>query len=102
MAAYLVGGVHVHDSETYEKYLINGAPSFAGFDVEVVALCDNPNNLEGTNAPSRYVILKFPDKATAEAWYHSDAYSGAKHFRHESAETLFLAVVEHDAPLPSA
>lgn len=100
MSAYVLGGGIKGDEAMFQEYLARVAKSFEGIDVEVLALCDNPTVLEGESSPNRVILLKFADKATAEAWYHSDVYqTEAVPIRHASAETLFILAIDNDAPL---
>jgi len=49
--------------------------------------------LEGEGFDGRMVILEFPDKASAEAWYADPEYAQARTFRH-AASTAKLFVLQ--------
>ncbi|MCF1592520.1 DUF1330 domain-containing protein [Streptomyces muensis] len=100
MPAYLLAGVRMRDPEVYQQYIAKAAPTFEGFDVKILALCNNPSVLEGEDAPGRFILLEFPDRDTALNWYRNDVYQKeAIPIRQASADTPFLVVIDHDAPV---
>jgi len=101
VTAYILAGIDVHDQAGYERYVEKATPSLIEHDVRVRALCDSPTVLEGGPTPGRFVLLEFPDRAAAQAWYRSQSYQGeALPLRHASADTSFLVVID-DAELAS-
>ncbi len=73
MSAYLIARINVTDAQTH-----------AGYASRTVALAESMGGrflvkggrqavLEGS-CPDRHVIIEFPDRETALAWYHSDEY----------------------------
>ena len=48
--------------------------------------------LEGDWQPQRLVILEFPDRATAKAWWSSQAYAAPKALRQRSAHTELIVI----------
>lgn len=73
MAAYLIARIEVTDPEEYARYAartVELAETFGGrFLVKGGAM----QQLEGSG-PDRHVVIAFPDRASAEAWYRSEAY----------------------------
>ena len=48
--------------------------------------------LEGAWDPKRIVILEFPDRTAAKAWWSSHAYSPVKAIRQAAARTELIAI----------
>lgn len=62
------------------------------FDVEVLAVNETTEVIEGQTGHDRLVILRFPSRDEAMRWYHSPEYQSMIHLRLESVEgTLILA-----------
>lgn len=62
------------------------------FDVEVLAVNETTEVIEGQTGHDRLVILRFPSREEAMRWYHSPEYQSMIHLRLESVEgTLILA-----------
>ena len=90
MAAYVVSRVRILDPDAMRQY-VNDAPAtvaayggryhFRGADVQA---------LEGSWEHDRMVVLEFPSKAAALAWYESDEYRPLRELRQASAEAVIL------------
>ncbi|MGB0114781.1 MAG: DUF1330 domain-containing protein [Ilumatobacteraceae bacterium] len=74
MATYLVGHIDITDREGYRAYEAGFFEVFSQFDGELVAVDDDPMAIEGDQHFTRSVIIRFPDRDSALAWYRSDAY----------------------------
>ena len=59
---------------------------------QVEVRVENLETLEGSWAPKRVVILEFPDRATARAWWSSRDYAAAKALRQRCARTQLIVV----------
>ena len=53
--------------------------------------------LEGDGFDGRMVILEFPDRASAEAWYADPEYVEARRFRHAASSSDLFALQEGGA-----
>lgn len=62
------------------------------FDVEILAVNENTQVLEGQTGHDRLVILHFPSRDEAMRWYNSPEYQSMIHLRLNSVEgTLVMA-----------
>lgn len=93
MSVYVMAGVNIDNAAAYEEYGQRARASLVEHNVKVLAVCDAPVNLEGTNPYQRYVLLEFPDQAAVDAWYGSQTYQDAIPFRQANARTGFLVAV---------
>ena len=99
MPVYLIAAVNIHDDVQYEEYIRQSWPTFEGVEVKMLALSNDVEALEGSNVPNRIALLEFPDRASIEAWYQSEAYQkNAVPVRHAAADTQFMAIVDAYEP----
>ena len=62
------------------------------FDVEILAVNETTEVIEGQTGHDRLVILRFPNRDEAMRWYNSPEYQSMIHLRLDSVEgTLILA-----------
>ncbi|MBX9605712.1 MAG: DUF1330 domain-containing protein [Gammaproteobacteria bacterium] len=93
MSVYVIAGVNITNPTGYQDYGNAALTSLAKFGVKALAVSDAPVALEGASPYGRYVLLEFPDQATAQAWYDSPEYQAAVPLRQANAETGFLVAV---------
>ena len=92
MAAYLIVEVVVKDPAGYEQYRA-GVPALirkhkGEYPVRGGAL----EVIEGAWKPSRIVVLRFPDRAAAQAFIDDPEYQPLKAIRHRVARTDMVLV----------
>lgn len=68
------------DQSAYDHYLQLGVPTLAPFDGEILVANDEHEVLEGADFDGS-VVLRFPDMASARAWYNSREYEQFKSIR---------------------
>ena len=81
MPAYVVVRATVSDPAAYEPYKAAAQASIAEAGGRYLVRGGEMTTTEGEGDPRRLVILEFPDRATAEAWYAGPAYTHAKSLR---------------------
>ena len=81
MRVYLVGNIDIHDREGYSKYEAGFMEVFQKFNGKLLAVDENQKTIEGEWPATRTVIIEFPSKDDAMAWYESDAYQNLKQHR---------------------
>ncbi|MDA1073422.1 MAG: DUF1330 domain-containing protein [Proteobacteria bacterium] len=92
MSVYLIANLTIHDRERYAQYEKGFMEIFQQFQGEAVAVDEAQEVLEGDYDCTRTVILRFPDREAAHAWYDSEAYRElAKHrFAASSGNALIV------------
>lgn len=78
--------------ELFRRYAVAARASDEEHDVEIVAVDDAPEVVEGSWFGPRTVIARFPSKEAARAWYGSPAYQEAAHFRFAGATSNLVFV----------
>uniref|UniRef100_UPI0040473B4B DUF1330 domain-containing protein n=1 Tax=Algoriphagus sp. TaxID=1872435 RepID=UPI0040473B4B len=92
MPAYMLVEVAIHSLELYEEYKKMTPTSLLPFDGKFLVRGGPVEALEGSWDHDRLVILEFPSKEKALAWYHSPEYQEAKQVRDCAASARFLLI----------
>jgi uncharacterized protein (DUF1330 family) len=92
MAVYLVAQITVRDPQRYADYRQMVPPTLAVYGGRFLVRGGAVENLEGSWEPSRFVVIEFPDRDRARAWWSSDEYAPAKALRQQSADTEMILV----------
>ena len=92
MSAYLIVNVDVRDAAAYEEYK-NKAPALIHkHGGEYVVRGGKLVVLEGAWNPARLVLLKFPDLASAQAFFLDPEYQPLKAVRQKVSSADIVAV----------
>lgn len=81
MAAYFVCTMRIHDPETYKKYTALTPAIVARHGGKFLTRGDLVTTHEGEQFGERMVIIEFPDRGAAEAWYNDPDYQKASEYR---------------------
>lgn len=73
MAVYFIVRIEVTDPENYVKYASKTLELVQAAGGDILVKGGAQEVLEG-NAPDRHVIVQFPTKEAAMAWYNSPGY----------------------------
>lgn len=92
MTAYVIAMVEVTDPERYRDYMAATPAAVAAAGGRFIVRGGNPEAFEGTLERSRIVVLEFPDRAAARAFYDSPAYQAAREKRLGAAEFTMIVV----------
>ncbi len=71
---YLVGQITVTNPEAYAVYASKVPQTITAFDGKYLVRGGHATQLEGQALGERNVVIEFPNREIAEAWYNSDAY----------------------------
>jgi uncharacterized protein (DUF1330 family) len=86
MAAYFVCTMTIHDPETYRKYTARTPAIVARHGGRFLTRGDPVTTHEGEHFEERLVLLEFPDRVAAEAWYNDSEYQNVSRFRRASSK----------------
>jgi uncharacterized protein (DUF1330 family) len=92
MAAYVVVQVDVMDAVRYEDYKRMVPASMAKYGGRFIVRGGRTETLEGSWAPSRFVMVEFPTMERARAWWASEEYAEAKALRQATSSTEMIVV----------
>ena len=90
MSAYIIANVQVTDPEQYKVYQKFSSEAIRKYGANVLVRGGEVDSLEGSE-PGRTVVMEFPDKAGAEAFYNSPEYRRAREERAQAARmTMYI------------
>ena len=92
MPAYVIAQIEITDPTTFEDYRRQVPATLAPYGGRFVVRGGAHETLEGTWQPKRMVVLEFPDRASAKAWWSSQEYAPAKAQRQRSANTDLIVI----------
>ena len=97
MSAYFIASYRITDPAGYQSYVPAVMPTILASGCEVIAADYASQAIEG--APGEVtVILKFPSKAAALAWYDSPEYAAIKHHRLDNSDGIAMLVDQWTPP----
>jgi uncharacterized protein (DUF1330 family) len=92
VSAYVIVETNVHDPEAYKAYMAASPGTIEAFGGRFLVRGGELATLEGDWAPTRLVMVEFPDLDTARRWYDSELYRHAKSLREGVADLKMVAV----------
>ncbi|MFI1919121.1 DUF1330 domain-containing protein [Nocardia sp. NPDC020380] len=96
MTAYVAAQFTIHDRPRYERYVRAFAATLDGYAARLLVADEQPHALEGEWPYTKFVLIEFPDRATAERWAASPEYQAISVDRH--AATTGNAIVLRGVP----
>lgn len=90
MSAYIVSRVKIRDKEAMQRYVAEAPATVTAFGGRYLVRTNDVQAIEGAWEHERMVVVEFPDKEAALAWYHSDLYRPLRELRQLSASTVIL------------
>lgn len=90
MAAFLVVDIDVKAPEAYSKYIENVPPLVEKHGGVYRARAGHHTVMEGNWNPKRMVIIEFPNRVAAEAFYDDPAYADLKKLRQTATESNLI------------
>ena len=93
MTTYLIAQIDIHDRDRYSEYEAGFAEIFSQYGGRMLSVEEDPETLEGNWSFTRTVLIEFPSKDIATAWYESDEYQALAQDRF-SASTANAVLIE--------
>jgi uncharacterized protein (DUF1330 family) len=91
--AFVVVQIAINDRDGYHQYETAGhLEIFERFSGKLVGLDEDAEIVEGSWPCTRTVLIEFPSKQLARAWYESDEYQAVVGLRHGSATSNLVIV----------
>ena len=100
-AAYLIVEARITDPDGFADYASAASALVARFGGEYVVMRGEQQWLEGPTDAARTVVSRWPDRATALAFWNSDDYAQIKPLRAGTGD-FRVRLVDAAAPLQSA
>ncbi len=97
--AYMLGEVTaIRDVEPFKEYLRSVEPTLAAVGARYLSKGGRIDLVEGPWQPRRAVLIEFPGRDVALAWYRSDAYQPLARLRQGCCDTDLVLVEGVPAP----
>ena len=96
MAHYIIAQIDIQDREKYAQYEAGFMDVFTSYKGKLLSVDENVSLLERKWPATRTVLIEFPSKEEALAWYESQEYQSlAKHrFAASSADIVIVSGIE--------
>jgi uncharacterized protein (DUF1330 family) len=95
--AYLMGQITITNHEAYAAYAAQVPQTIEAYGGKYLVRGGRTTLVEGLSPGDRNVVIEFPSRDAAEAWYASDAYQAIIKLRTSNANG-YLALVDGYEP----
>ena len=92
MPAYFIVEIDVQDAAAFEEYRKHVPETIAKYGGRYLVRGGTAETLEGDEPPARIVVLEFPSREGARAFYDSPEYGPLKALRLRAAKSRLLLV----------
>ena len=92
MSVYLIANLTIDDRERYAQYEQGFMEIFSQYPGELLAVDEEQLVLEGEYASTRTVLLRFPSRADALAWYESSEYQALAQHRFTASHGSVIVI----------
>lgn len=89
--AYYIVNITVTNPEGFADYC-NQAFTTKTFGGKIIIRTDKATQVEGVPSGDMHVVIEFPTRNAAEAWYNSDAYQNIINLRKENTISNIILV----------
>ncbi|MBA2722698.1 MAG: DUF1330 domain-containing protein [Methylibium sp.] len=89
--AFVIGSIRIKDAAKWQQYRDAVPATLAPWRGEILLRGRRALLLSGETAHTDTVVIRFPDTASVEGWYRSDAYAALIALRNEAAEVLLVS-----------
>ena len=93
MSAYLIANIALHDAEQYKEYIEHVPALIEKHGGQYLVRGGRSEVLEGSWSPARLIVLEFPSRDAALAFYNDSDYAPFKALR-QSVSTTDLILVD--------
>lgn len=92
MPAYIVSRVSIEDAAAMQDYMADAPATVEAYGGKYLVRTPDIEVLEGEADYNRMVVLEFPDKQSALAWYHSEDYRDLREARWKAASAHIVVL----------
>ena len=90
MPAYVLANVTIQDPVRYEDYRRHVSATLTNYGGRFIVRGGGVEALEGEWRPGRLVIIEFPSREQAKAWWESPEYADIRAIRQATSEGTLL------------
>ena len=86
MSAYVIFDVEIFDLARYQEFMAGVKPALEAAGGKYLVRGGECTQLEGVSQGDRRVVIEFPSRQAAEAWYNSPEYQAILPHRKANSE----------------
>lgn len=90
MSAYVIIHATIKDPEKVQEYAAIAGPTVAAAGGEFVSAGQVAEVMAGQHGYDKAIVIRFPDKQTAQNWYKSEAYQKSVPIREQAMDAVFI------------
>lgn len=94
MSACVIGHITIKDAEKWAQYRAQVPATLAPWGAELLFRGELAGVLAGQHGHTDTVIIRFPDRATVDAWHQSAAYQSLIPLRQQAAAVDLLTFTD--------
>lgn len=92
MPAYIISRVKIDDPQTMTGYMAGAPATVEAYGGKYLVRTPDIEVLEGEADYDRMVVLEFPDREKALAWYHSEDYRDLRDTRWSASQAHIVVL----------
>ena len=92
MSAYVIANIRVNDPERYKDYVARVPPLIEKHGGKYCVRAGESQVLEGAWTPDRFVVLEFPSREAALAFYNDPDYVPLRSLRQSITESNVILI----------
>src|SRR5262249_15899724 len=74
VTVYAIAQISIHDRARYDDYAVRFVPVLDQFGGTLLSADERPEVIEGSWTRQKVILLRFPDRASFDAWARSPQY----------------------------
>jgi len=94
VSACVIGHITVKDAEKWAQYRAQVPATLAPWGAELLFRGQLAATLDGQHRHTDTVVIRFPDRAAVDGWYHSAAYQALIQLRQQAADIDLLTFTD--------
>jgi uncharacterized protein (DUF1330 family) len=96
MSVFIVAQINIEDRAEYSEYESGFVEIFSKYAGRLLSVDEDPQVLEGSWPHTRTVLIEFPSRDEAMAWYESEEYQALAKHRIASSKGNIVLIKEFD------
>ncbi|MCB1644646.1 MAG: DUF1330 domain-containing protein [Pseudomonadales bacterium] len=92
MSVYLLAQISIHDPDRYTQYGNGFMDIFSKYNGKLLSVDEAPETMEGEWPYTRTVLIEFPSRDDARAWYDSEEYQALASHRFAASDANIVMI----------
>ena len=96
MSAYVIANVRLTETDRYQAYVDNVPGIIEKHGGRYLVRGGESTTMEGDWSPARFIVIEFPDRAAATAFYNDPDYVPFRTLRQEISDSALIIIDGYD------